>query len=587
MRNFVRAVAVLALAVFFPAPATPAYAATGAPVMSVAADGWHVNATLPGTTLFTFLVRVSGEADRYVSGQTSPFLVDPLTYGGRSVFVNARADSSASNPWGSPGVTFTVAPAKPVMSVAADNWHVNATLPGTTLFTFVIKVSGAADKYIGGQTSPFLVDPVNYGGRTVFVSARADSSTSAPWSAGVTFTAAPAVPAVSVAADHWHVIATLPGTDRFTFVVKVAGRPDVYFGDQTSPFALDRDRFGGRDVSVSARADSSASNPWAPGLHVIVPARQRYAVADVFAGHAGAGTDAKNLGLTMNRVDLDYGATTEQADAIVSASTSAGLVPLVILNQGGHDPIAGFDLPGWQTWAATVVARYGPGGSFWAGRTDSAYAPVYFEILNEPYGNWFHAQPDAAAYARFFAEVVTAAKAANPGARFLLAGLPITFKISEGPDVWSTGTWDALLKSAPDGVRAQSLADGVTVHPYGDYTSARGWQEAPGVHADFPQLPVWITEVGYRVCAETVAADPACTVNGVRTSEGDQAQWLQRDLDDFASWPWAAAFTWFKWEDYGRGDDPLNLWGLVRGPDGSHRPAYDVYQDFVAAHPAG
>src|SRR5262245_59953777 len=75
-------------------------------------------------------------------GQTSPFLVDPVTYGGRAVFVNARADSSASSLWGYPGVDFTVAPAKPAVSVAADNWHVTAVLPGTSRFTFVVKVAG-------------------------------------------------------------------------------------------------------------------------------------------------------------------------------------------------------------------------------------------------------------------------------------------------------------------------------------------------------------------------------------------------------------------------------------------------------------
>jgi hypothetical protein len=75
--------------------------------------------------------------------------------------------------------------------------------------------------------------------------------------------AAPGAPTIALAADGWHVNASLSGVDRFVFVVKVARRPDAYFGDQASPFAVDRGRFGGRSVSVSARADGPKSNPWA------------------------------------------------------------------------------------------------------------------------------------------------------------------------------------------------------------------------------------------------------------------------------------------------------------------------------------
>jgi hypothetical protein len=50
---------------------------------------------------------------------------------------------------------------------------------------------------------------------------------------------------------------------------------------------------------------------------------------------------------------------------------------------------------------------------------------------------------------------------------------------------------------------------------------------------------------------------------------------MSRDLADFAAWPWAQAYVWFKWADYG----PDNMWGVVRS-DGSHRPSYDAYQAF-------
>jgi hypothetical protein len=571
MRNVVRTLLALTMALTSPAPAL-----AGAPALSVAADGWHVNAVLPGTTVFTFVIKVTGEPDRYIHGQTSPFLVDPWDYGGKDVFVGARADDSASDPWASPGVTFKVA--KGALTLAADHWYVNAVLPGTHVFTFVVKSDGLPDKYIGGQTSSFLVDPVTYNGRVVRVGAKDDTAVSKPWANEVTFTVS-AQPVVSVGTDNWHVYATLPGTDRFTFVVKVAGMPDAYFGNQPSPFAIDRQSFGGREVSVAARADLPSSMPWtAVPQHFIVPAVKQYGVVDILSGKPGAAADATAMGARINRIDFSYGATQSDMDALIAANTSSGLVPLVILNQ--HGDISQFDVDGWKTWTSSVVARYGPNGAFWAGRSDAQYAPVYFEVLNEPYGWWFNQPVDPGAYAHFFAEVVTAAKAANPKARFLLAGLPKPFKINEnGP--WGSATWDAVLKSSADGARAQSLADGVTVHPYGSYTSASGWQTAVTTHTDFPQLPVWITEVGYRLCVN--ADDTGCVIDGVRVTEAEQGQWLTRDLNDFASWPWAAAFIWFKWTDY-YGPDPLNEWGLVRWADGSHRPAYTAYQSFIATH---
>src|SRR5262249_22216057 len=153
---------------------------------------------------------------------------------------------------------------------------------------------------------------------------------------------------------------------------------------------------------------------------------------------------------------------TDAMDAQVALDASHGLTPLPLLDQY-QQSISQFDLVGWETWAARVVARYGPGGAFWAGRSDSQYAPTYFEVMNEPYGFWFYPTPEPAAYATFFAKVVTAAKAANPSAKFLLAAYPHNYRDSDNN--WTTQSWDALLSASPDGPAALALADGVTTHP--------------------------------------------------------------------------------------------------------------------------
>jgi hypothetical protein len=128
-----------------------------------------------------------------------------------------------------------------------------------------------------------------------------------------------------------------------------------------------------------------------------------------------------------------------------------------------------------------------------------------------------------------------------------------------------------MLKNSPDGARALSLADGVTIHPYGSYTGW-GWHTAALVHDDFPAQQVWITEIGYRI---------GSTLDGTTVDQSTQASLMQRSLTDYLAWPWAQAYLWFKWADYGSG----NMWGVVND-DGSHRPSYGTYQAFISSVPS-
>ncbi|MEV4536533.1 glycosyl hydrolase [Asanoa sp. NPDC049518] len=570
MRPVVRLVVAFALllgsGLSLAGPPAAMAAATAAPTITVRADRWHVDATLAGTDTFVFVVKVAGQPDAYYQDVFSPFVLDPWKYGGLPVTVSARAAGAASHPW-APAVRVDVPPAKPVLTVAADRRHVMATLPMTASFVFSVKSDGLPDYYSSYSTSPFLIDPWKYGGRTVRLGARAEGPATNPWSASVQIEVpapAPDVPVLSVRPDRRHVHATLPGVTRFVFVVKVTGQPDVYFSNVTAPFVIDQARFGGRSVRVSARAEGPVDNPWAPEIAIDVPPLKLFGIDDAHGPQSTAGADAKQLGITLNRINLVYGESVQSMDAKVALDAGNGLTPLPILVQYGS--ISQFDLAGWERWAAAVTARYGPGGSFWQGRTDGHLAPTYFEVLNEPYGTWFYPNPEPTAYATFFKRVTTAARAANPATKFLLAAYPHTFKYANGS--WSSQSWDVLLRDAPDGAASLGLADGVTVHPYGSYTEARGWPSVRAVHRDFPGHPVWITEIGYRINQ---------IVDGTAVTEQVQAMWLQRTLADFMSWPWAHGYLWFKWADYGAD----NMWGVVR-PDGTHRPSYETYRAFIS-----
>jgi len=427
--------------------------------------------------------------------------------------------------------------------------------------------SHQADAYFSYITSPFLIDPWKYGGLTVRVSARASGPTTNPWAAEIQITVpvpTSGVPVLSVKPDRRHVYATLPGTTSYVFVVKSSGLADAYFQNVTPPFVIDAGTYGGRSVRVSARAAGPVTNPWAPEIPLAVPSVKLFGIDDANGPQQTSGDDAKNLGITLDRIEFDYDDSVASMDAKVALDTSHGLTPLPLLSQYGT--ISQFDPVGWQRWASSVVGRYGPGGSFWQDHTGSQFAPTYFEVLNEPYGAWFYPDPEPAAYATFFKVVASAAKAANPNVKLLLAAYPHTFQDSSGTS--STQSWDALLSASPDGPAALALADAVTTHPYGSYTSDQGWPTAVDVHQDFPSLPVWITEVGYRIGE---------TVDGTVVTDEIQASWMQRSLVDYMGWPWAQAYLWFKWEDYGAD----NIWGVVRS-DGTHRASYYVYQAFIS-----
>lgn len=478
-------------------------------------------------------------------------------------------------PGGSP-VSVKVAP---VLKVKQDRWRVDASLPGIKRFTFVIRVAGSPDVYADNVTSPFTINPWTFGGRSVSVSARAAGRATNPWATPVKADVPPPQPALAVASDHLHVDAYLPGTNTFTFVVKAAGLPDTYVTDVSPPLVIDRAKFGGRSVAVSARAGGPQPPAWAPGVTIDVPQLKLFGMVDATGPQGTSGDDSKKLGITLDRIALNFGQDVKSMDAEIALDTSKGLTPLVLLNQtsstipGAVLPLSKFDLAQWKIWASSVVARYGPGGTFWRGRKDGQYAPTYFEVLNEPYGSWFFTPPEPASYATFFVQVVSAAKQANPKAKFLLAGSPYTFVISGS--TYSGRTWDSMMKDAPDGAAAQQLADGVTVHPYGSLTADHGWRAAAATHDDFPQLPVWITEIGYRLGE---------VIDGTTVTVDTQAALMQRTLEDFMSWPWAQAYIWFKWSDYDDQKTGEHNWYGVVEPDGKHRPAYDTYRRFIMSH---
>jgi hypothetical protein len=253
----------------------------------------------------------------------------------------------------------------------------------------------------------------------------------------------------------------------------------------------------------------------------------------------------------------------------------AGATPTTIPD----DPTA------FASFVATVVARYGPHGSFWASHPTLTKVPIEtFELWNEPYyGNGNNGDYNPGRYARLVKAAASAGRAADSGARFLLA--------AENQSAYVGGTWvwwiDALYAAVPD---LNNFFDGVAVHPYGTdlqslsyptpgqaYTGYDQIRRVESIHQEFAShgagdKPLWLTEIGW----------PTCTDGGsVRcTTPAGQASNLQTVFTD-ARTIWKSfvrgVFVYGYQDNNANTADPENDYGLV-DYNGNPKPALAVFR---------
>jgi hypothetical protein len=183
-------------------------------------------------------------------------------------------------------------------------------------------------------------------------------------------------------------------------------------------------------------------------------AAQPYAsLADVPAGQAGDFTPG------AGSVPTSFAAT----DQIVQLAAEHGLSvrPVVIYTprwDSGRHHGAGLSAPKrdrpYGDYLTTLIARYGPAGSFWSQHRGIAKRPIrMWEVWNEPdvVGYW-PIQPFARSYVALLRVAHAAIKKADPGAKVAVAGFPNV-------------SWKEL--GAVYKVKgARRLFDVVDVHPY-------------------------------------------------------------------------------------------------------------------------
>lgn len=254
------------------------------------------------------------------------------------------------------------------------------------------------------------------------------------------------------------------------------------------------------------------------------------------------------------------------------------------------------DPAAYAAYVAAVVARYGPGGTFWASHPNLAgYAIQTFEIWNEAYysnGDGGHYNP--ARYARLVKAATSAGRAANPAARFLIgAEMEGEFVESHGLRNW---VWwvDAMYRAVPD---LNNYFDGVSVHPYGHDITHRSPAIVGQPYYGFDQMrrielirkqfvkhgaaskPFWATEVGWPTCKHGTIR--CVTPAGQRKSLDTLMRYAKGRWKSYVK----AVFV-FYFDDVGRNSaNPDNDYGLVYF---NHRPkpALGPFREFARRSPA-
>jgi hypothetical protein len=245
-------------------------------------------------------------------------------------------------------------------------------------------------------------------------------------------------------------------------------------------------------------------------------------------------------------------------DRIFGGAAAAGVEPLpYLLNVpefvSPHEnapPIRSADeRQAWSGWVQTLVARYGPTGSFWtdgypAQHPGAAPLPIRrWQVWNEPSdGTYWHPRPSPEEYGELVELTAAAIRSVDPGAEVILAGLFGT------PDEGNGGIdlrpyLRRLFRSRDLGPHFSSLA----LHPYGPDLRRSQKQvkiaRKEFLRAGFGERPLWITELGWA----SGGAHPQLS-----KTPGKQAQLVERAYRLYerrrAEWK-IAGVTWFAWQD--------------------------------------
>jgi hypothetical protein len=215
---------------------------------------------------------------------------------------------------------------------------------------------------------------------------------------------------------------------------------------------------------------------------------------------------------------IDFGA----MDAVVASAAAQRLTVLPVVGGtpawAARQPADGEagaprGTAAYTRFLTALVGRYGPNGSLWREQPQLPKVPIRdWQIWNEPNltGYW-RPQPFARPYVRLLRASRRALRAADPGSRTILAGLP-------------NESWVALRRIYKAGGRG--AFDAVALHPYtgrpGNVIRLVEFARREMRRYRDGRKPVWLTEVSWPASAGKTGGAP-----GFVTTERGQASKLK------------------------------------------------------------
>lgn len=253
-------------------------------------------------------------------------------------------------------------------------------------------------------------------------------------------------------------------------------------------------------------------------------------------------------------------------DALVAGATAAGLQVLPFVYDAPAWAVSRVAVPGsggqarapktlpvktgaqrtaWAGFLQLVVARYGPGGAFWAANPALPESPIRtWQIWNEQNFKYFVVRPSPSDYGKLVNVSYAAIKGIDPGAKLILGGMFARPKEAErkrkpAQAFFATDFLDRMYRSTPGIKRKFS---GVALHPYTtDYR-----QLTPDIEAFRLVLTdnhdaakgLWITEIGWssqpRAGHDGFAKGPKGQVTQLKGAfnlfKRNQARWRLRQI---------------------------------------------------------
>jgi hypothetical protein len=293
-------------------------------------------------------------------------------------------------------------------------------------------------------------------------------------------------PVVTVSGQtlRWNAIT---GVSSYEWARKVPGRATEYAvvsGTSVTPPVV-----AGQTVRYNVRTNVTGS-AWSREVSITYPSPSTGFRMGVTTGTAFSYElpFVTSLGARTARLLYPIGTSASSMASAVDAYARAGVRPLLAADFYGRLPSTA-ESQNLATWARA----YGPGGTFWAGKTYPANTAVSrIEFGHETsYAHQFsdYSLPTYASraqtYALRFKDAQAAAKAANPNVGLLAIG-----DNAVNQNAWVVN----MFKAVPDlGTRAA----GWTIHPYGPNWKTRIDSTISSTRAaGSPDLPIWVTEWG-------------------------------------------------------------------------------------------